>query len=39
MVYYADGYRFTDFMKIRIPLITLCCALSMLLIPYFWPLG
>ncbi|HEX5123992.1 MAG TPA: SLC13 family permease [Rhodanobacteraceae bacterium] len=39
MVYYAGGYRFTDFMKIGIPLIALFCALSMLLIPRFWPFG
>lgn len=39
MVYYAGGYRFTDFMKIGIPLIALFCALSMLLIPRFWPLS
>lgn len=38
MVYYAGGYRFTDFMKIGIPLIALFCALSMVLIPHFWPL-
>lgn len=38
MVYYAGGYRFTDFMKVGIPLIALFCALSMVLIPYFWPL-
>ncbi len=38
MVYYAGGYRFTDFMKIGIPLIALFCLLSMYLIPYFWPL-
>ena len=38
MVYYAGGYRFTDFMKVGIPLIALFCALSMLLIPHFWPL-
>ena len=37
MVYYAGGYRFTDFMKVGIPLIALFCALSMFLIPYFWP--
>jgi di/tricarboxylate transporter len=39
MVYYAGGYRFTDFMKIGIPLIALFCALSMYLIPRFWPFG
>ncbi len=38
MVYYAGGYRFTDFMKIGIPLIALFCVLSMYLIPHFWPL-
>jgi di/tricarboxylate transporter len=37
MVYYAGGYRFTDFMKVGIPLIALFCALSMWLIPRFWP--
>jgi len=38
MVYYAGGYRFTDFMKIGIPLIAMFCVLSMILIPRFWPL-
>ncbi|WP_300614611.1 SLC13 family permease [Dokdonella sp.] len=38
MVYYAGGYRFTDFMRVGIPLIALFCALSMVLIPHFWPL-
>ena len=37
MVYYAGGYRFTDFMKVGIPLIGLFCALSMYLIPKMWP--
>ncbi len=37
MVYYAGGYRFTDFMKVGIPLIALFCALSMWLIPMMWP--
>ncbi|HET6631835.1 MAG TPA: SLC13 family permease [Rhodanobacteraceae bacterium] len=37
MVYYAGGYRFTDFMKVGIPLILLFCTLSMLLIPRLWP--
>lgn len=37
MVYYAGRYRFTDFMKVGIPLIALFCALSMWLIPIFWP--
>ena len=38
MVYYAGGYRFMDFMKVGIPLIAIFCALSMYLIPLFWPL-
>ena len=38
MVYNAGGYRFTDFMKVGIPLIALFCTLSMILIPRFWPL-
>jgi di/tricarboxylate transporter len=37
MVYYAGGYKFTDFMKVGIPLILIFCALSMWLIPHFWP--
>lgn len=37
MVYYAGGYKFTDFMKVGIPLILLFCGLSMWLIPHFWP--
>jgi di/tricarboxylate transporter len=38
MVYYAGGYRFIDFLKVGIPLIAVFCALSMILIPHFWPL-
>jgi len=37
MVYNAGGYRFTDFLKVGIPLILLFCAISMALIPRFWP--
>ncbi|HET6546212.1 MAG TPA: SLC13 family permease [Rhodanobacteraceae bacterium] len=37
MVYYAGGYRFTDFMKVGIPLILVFCAVSMYLIPRIWP--
>ena len=37
MVYYAGGYRFVDFMKVGIPMIALFCAISMYLIPRFWP--
>jgi di/tricarboxylate transporter len=37
MVYYAGGYRFTDFTKVGVPLIALFCGLSMYLIPKIWP--
>ena len=37
IVYGAGGYKFTDFMKVGIPLIAIFCTLSMLLIPHFWP--
>lgn len=37
MVYAAGGYKFTDFMKVGIPMILIFCALSMWLIPHFWP--
>jgi di/tricarboxylate transporter len=37
MVYYVGGYKFTDFMKVGIPLILIFCALSMWMIPQFWP--
>jgi di/tricarboxylate transporter len=37
MVYAAGSYRFTDFMKVGIPLIAMFCTLSMWLIPRFWP--
>ena len=37
LVYAAGGYRFADFMKVGIPLIAMFCALSMWLIPRFWP--
>lgn len=37
MVYNAGGYRFTDFLKIGVPMIALFCAISMALIPRIWP--
>jgi di/tricarboxylate transporter len=37
MVYNAGGYRFTDFMKVGIPLNLLMWATTVTLAPYFWP--
>jgi len=37
MVYNPGGYRFTDFLKVGIPLIMLFCVISMILIPRYWP--
>jgi di/tricarboxylate transporter len=37
LVYGAGGYRFTDFIKVGIPLNLLFCALAAYLIPKLWP--
>jgi di/tricarboxylate transporter len=37
MVYGPGGYRFTDFLKIGIPLKLLVFVVSMVCIPYAWP--
>ncbi|MDG9756934.1 hypothetical protein N7365_02280 [Pseudomonas sediminis] len=37
-VYNAGGYRFTDFMKIGIPLNLLLWGVATLVIPWFFPL-
>lgn len=38
-VYTAGGYRFTDFMKVGIPLNVLLWLVATLVIPWFWPLS
>jgi di/tricarboxylate transporter len=38
LVYGPGGYRFTDFMRVGIPLNLLMLAATCLLIPFFWPL-
>ena len=37
MVYNAGGYRFSDFLKVGIPLNVIFCALAVYFIPKFWP--
>ena len=36
MVYGPGGYRFSDFVKIGIPMALLCFMVAMLTIPLFW---
>ena len=36
-VYGVGGYRFSDFLKIGIPLNVLCFIVAMLVIPHIWP--
>jgi di/tricarboxylate transporter len=38
LVYGAGGYRFSDFLKLGLPINTLHWVLASLLIPLFWPL-
>jgi di/tricarboxylate transporter len=39
MVYSAGGYRFTDFVKVGLPMNVVCGLTAILLIPLFWPLS
>ncbi|MEM7498211.1 MAG: SLC13 family permease [Pseudomonadota bacterium] len=38
LVYAAGGYRFTDYMRLGVPMNLLVGILACLLIPYFWPM-
>jgi di/tricarboxylate transporter len=38
MVYSAGGYRFTDFLKVGLPMNVVCGVTAILLIPLMWPL-
>ena len=38
MVYSAGGYRFTDFLRIGVPMSILTATTAILMIPVFWPL-
>jgi di/tricarboxylate transporter len=38
LVFTAGGYRFSDFLRIGLPLNIIYCAVASYLIPYFWPL-
>jgi di/tricarboxylate transporter len=37
IVYGPGGYRFTDFVRVGIPLNAICAAIAIALIPVFWP--
>jgi len=37
MVYGPGGYKFTDFLRVGIPLNLICWVISCLLIPWIWP--
>jgi di/tricarboxylate transporter len=38
-VYGPGGYRFSDFVRVGLPLQLLLAVLSIILIPFIWPLG
>jgi di/tricarboxylate transporter len=38
IVYGPGGYKFTDFMRVGLPLDVLCGAIAVFLIPMVWPL-
>jgi di/tricarboxylate transporter len=38
IVYGPGGYRFTDFVKVGLPLDLVCAAVALVVIPWVWPL-
>ena len=38
MVYGPGGYRFSDFVRVGVPLDIICGVVACLVIPLFWPL-
>jgi len=38
LVYGPGGYRFTDFVRVGLPLNFICAAIAITLIPMIWPL-
>jgi di/tricarboxylate transporter len=38
MVYGPGKYRFSDFFKVGLPLTVLIYAISILLVPWIWPI-
>jgi di/tricarboxylate transporter len=38
IVYGPGGYRFTDFVRVGLPLDALCAAVALATIPLIWPL-
>jgi di/tricarboxylate transporter len=39
IVYGPGGYRFTDFVRVGLPLNAICAVIAIALIPRFWPLS
>jgi len=38
IVYNVGGYKFTDYLRLGVPLNAICAVLAIVLIPIFWPL-
>jgi di/tricarboxylate transporter len=38
IVYGPGGYRFTDFVRLGLPLDLLCAVVALVFIPHVWPL-